>query len=293
MVNREFQWRFANFRTLTPSTIALAALLGFFLSMLFFIAQSVCASIVASPANRLKKGNAFHWDLFILGCLNAILSILGLPWIYGVLPHSPLHARLLADVVPATDSQYTSAKSYVVVRVRETRISSLLVHLMIGCVVLLAPDYLSNIPVAVLCGLFLYCAISTLRNNSIHERVVLFLTEQVSPCLFYYIKSDHFYYILNSQHSYPPSSYLRHVPQRTVHFFTATQLTILALITFIGFCPWKNFRLFFPFMIALMIPIRFESKSYSLNSNTIFFRIFILPLIFEEKHLKIIDSKHY
>ncbi|XP_075677187.1 solute carrier family 4 member 11-like isoform X2 [Dermatophagoides pteronyssinus] len=256
IINADFQWRLATFQTLTPTTIGLAAFLGFFLSMLFFIAQSVCASIVGSPLNHLKKGSAFHWDLFVLGSLNAVLSMLGLPWIYGVLPHSPLHARLLADVVPATDSQHNSTKSYVVVRVRETRVTGLLVHLMIGSVVLLIPNSLSNIPVAVLCGLFLYCALSTLRNNSIRDRVVLVLTEQ---------------------HSYPPTSYLRHVPQRTVHCFTATQLALLALITFVGFCPWKSFRLFFPFMIALMIPIR----------------RYILPLVFEEKHLKIIDSKHY
>ncbi|KAH7639876.1 anion exchange protein-like protein 1 [Dermatophagoides farinae] len=235
IINADFQWRLATFRTLTPTTIGLAAFLGFFLSMLFFIAQSVCASIVGSPSNHLKKGSAFHWDLFVLGSLNAVLSMIGLPWIYGILPHSPLHARLLADVVPATDSQHNSTKSYVVVRVRETRVTGVLVHLMIGSIVLVIPNSLSNIPVAVLCGLFLYCAISTLRNNSIHDRVVLVLTEQ---------------------HSYPPTSYLRHVPQRTVHCFTATQLALLALITFVGFCPWKSFRLFFPFMIALMIPIR-------------------------------------
>ena len=152
--------------------------------MLFFIAQSVCASIVGSPSNHLKKGSAFHWDLFVLGSLNAVLSMIGLPWIYGILPHSPLHARLLADVVPATDSQHNSTKSYVVVRVRETRVTGVLVHLMIGSIVLVIPNSLSNIPVAVLCGLFLYCAISTLRNNSIHDRVVLVLTEQVGSCIF-------------------------------------------------------------------------------------------------------------
>lgn len=178
-VSPEFRWRVATFKTLTTTTLALAAFLGFFLSMLFSIAHCVCASIVGSPTNRLKKGPAFHWDLFVLGLLNAGLSIFGLPWIYGVLPHSPLHSRLLSDVVPATDTQHNSAKSYVVVHVRETRVTGVLVHLLIGLVVIMIPDSLSHIPVAVLCGLFLYCAISILRNNSIFDRVVLFFTEQV------------------------------------------------------------------------------------------------------------------
>jgi len=53
--------------------------------------------------NRLKKGCAYHLDLFVVGILNGFLSIYGFPWMHGVLPHSPLHLRSLADVEERVD----------------------------------------------------------------------------------------------------------------------------------------------------------------------------------------------
>lgn len=47
---------------------------------------------------RLKKGTAQHLDLFVVAILNMFLSLVGLPWMHGALPHSPLHLRALADV---------------------------------------------------------------------------------------------------------------------------------------------------------------------------------------------------
>ena len=41
----------------------LAGVLGFSLSLLFFMDQNISAAMVNSPENRLKKGNAYHWDL--------------------------------------------------------------------------------------------------------------------------------------------------------------------------------------------------------------------------------------
>ena len=51
-----------------------------------------------SVSVRLKKGSAYHYDLLIVGLLNGCLSLYGLPMMHGVLPHSPLHARSLADI---------------------------------------------------------------------------------------------------------------------------------------------------------------------------------------------------
>lgn len=46
----------------------------------------------------LKKGPAYHFDLLVLAIINLMLSIMGLPWVHGALPHSPMHVRALADV---------------------------------------------------------------------------------------------------------------------------------------------------------------------------------------------------
>ena len=71
--------------------------LGFTLSLLFFMDQNISAAMVNNPNNNLKKGSAYHWDLLVVALLNAFLSIFGLPWMHGILPHSPIHARSLAD----------------------------------------------------------------------------------------------------------------------------------------------------------------------------------------------------
>lgn len=48
--------------------------------------------------HSLKKGSAYHYDLLIVGALNVALTLHGLPMMHGVLPHSPLHVRSLADI---------------------------------------------------------------------------------------------------------------------------------------------------------------------------------------------------
>jgi len=52
---------------------------------------------------RLKKGPAYHLDLFMVALLNAFLSMFGLPWMHGAVPHAPLHVRSLADVEERVD----------------------------------------------------------------------------------------------------------------------------------------------------------------------------------------------
>lgn len=47
---------------------------------------------------RLKKGCGYHFDLLVVAVLNGFLTMYGLPMMHGVLPHSPLHVRCLADI---------------------------------------------------------------------------------------------------------------------------------------------------------------------------------------------------
>ena len=81
------------FEKLTVGAIFFAALLGFSLSILFFMDQNISAAMVNSPENHLKKGNAYHWDLVVVAIINVITSIFGLPFMHAVLPHSPLHVQ--------------------------------------------------------------------------------------------------------------------------------------------------------------------------------------------------------
>jgi len=150
--------------------------LGFGLSLLFFMDQNISAAIVNSPKNNLKKGGAYDWDLLVVAIINIFLSLFGLPWMNGMLPQSPIHARSLADVETHVSDGYVRD---VVVRVRETRITGFVTNVMIGLSILLIPHPLDYIPISVLDGLFIYCAIASLRDNSFFDRILLFVTEQV------------------------------------------------------------------------------------------------------------------
>ena len=82
-----------------------------------------------------------------------------------------------------------------VVHVRETRLTGIISHIMIGLSMLLLPYPLSYIPAPVLDGLFLYVAFTALYGNQMFDRVLLFFTEQVK----HYIE---FYFFATSRHIY-------------------------------------------------------------------------------------------
>lgn len=194
--------------------------------------QNISAALVNTPYNNLKKGSGYHLDLLIVSILNAITALLGLPWMHGILPHSPLHARAMADVETRVED---GCIKQVVVAVRETRITGICAHILIALSLYLIPYPLSYIPVPVLDGLFLYCAFASLRGNSLYERFLLFFTEQ---------------------NAYPPNHYVRRCPQKTIHLFTFTQIVQLAIICAFGFWNYPYVQMAFPVVIALLIPIR-------------------------------------
>lgn len=65
-----------------------------------------------------------------------------------------------------------------IICVRETRVTGILCHVLIGLSVL-SIEKLKLIPRPVLDGLFLYLAITALHRNQLFERIVLLFTEQV------------------------------------------------------------------------------------------------------------------
>ncbi|OQR76210.1 sodium bicarbonate transporter protein 11-like, partial [Tropilaelaps mercedesae] len=227
--------------------------LGLALSLLFVLDQNISVALVDTPAHKLTKGSAYDWDIFVVALLNAFLSMFGLPWMHGVLPHSPLHAIALAD---SEEIVVEGHVQYVVVKSRETRITALMAHILLGLSVLLLPTPLGDIPTAVLDGLFLFVAISSLRGNQFFERLLLSVTEQMA---------------------YPPSHYVRRCPQKSLHMFTFIQLLQLAIFCFIGFSPWPYVAMAFPAAIIAMLAVR----------------QFIVPLFIDQCYLKYLDSKEH
>jgi len=74
-----------------------------------------------------------------------------------------------------------------VVYVRETRLTGIISHVLIGLSLLLLPYPMSYIPRPVLDGLFLYIAITALFGNQMFDRIMLLFTEQVS---IHYVKQE-------------------------------------------------------------------------------------------------------
>lgn len=72
-----------------------------------------------------------------------------------------------------------SVFSFRIVRVRETRLTSIFSNILIALSLLIL-SVLSYIPTPVLYGLFLYIAVTALTGNQMFERVMLLITEQVS-----------------------------------------------------------------------------------------------------------------
>ncbi|XP_022671136.1 sodium bicarbonate transporter-like protein 11 isoform X1 [Varroa destructor] len=225
--------------------------LGFALSLLFVMDQNISAAMVETAVHKLKKGTAYDWDILVVAVLNAFLSIVGLPWMHGVLPHSPLHARALSDSEERVVEGYVQ---HIVMKSRETRVTSLVAHILLGFSILLLPHPLGYIPTAVLDGLFLFMAISSLRSNQFFKRLLLFVTEQ---------------------RSYPPCHYVRRCTQRSLHVFTCCQLVQLFIFCVIGFSPWPYLTMAFPAIIVAMLAVR----------------QLLIPLIVDRRYLKYLDSK--
>ncbi|KAK3573866.1 hypothetical protein QTP86_032863, partial [Hemibagrus guttatus] len=245
-------FRVAALEKLSGVSVVCAMGLGFLLALLIFIDQNIVVSLTNAPENRLLKGTAYHWDLTLSGLINILMSLLGLPWMHAAFPHSTLHVRQLAIVEERVEGGHLYET---IVSVKETRVTSLLANILIGVSVFLLPVPLQWIPKPVLYGLFLYIALTSIDGNQMCDRMALLLKEQTS---------------------YPPTHYIRKVPQRKIHYFTFLQMVQLLFLCAFGMYPLPYMKMIFPLLMFILIPIR----------NC------LLPRIIEAKYLDIMDAQH-
>uniref|UniRef100_A0A8C3YIR4 Solute carrier family 4 member 11 n=1 Tax=Catagonus wagneri TaxID=51154 RepID=A0A8C3YIR4_9CETA len=238
--------------SLSLAAISSAMGLGFLLSLLFFIEQNLVAALANAPENRLVKGTAYHWDLLLIAIINTGLSLFGLPWIHAAYPHSPLHVRALALVEERVENGHIYET---IVNVRETRLTTLGASILVGFSLLLLPFPLQWIPKPVLYGLFLYIALTSIDGNQLCARMALLLKDQTS---------------------YPPTHYIRRVPQRKIHYFTGLQVLQLLLLCAFGMSALPYMKMIFPLIMIVMVPIRYN----------------LLPRIIEAKYLDAMDAEH-
>ncbi|KAM6953140.1 solute carrier family 4 member 11-like [Aplochiton taeniatus] len=245
-------FNFARFDKLTGMNMLSAVGLGFLLALLIFIDQNIVISLTHVPEHKLLKGTAFHWDLMLTGFINILMSCLGLPWMHAAFPHSSLHARQLAKVEQHVENGHVYTT---IVSVRETRITALAANILIGVSMFMLPIPLQWIPKPVLYGLFLYIACTSLDGNQMFDRMALLFKEQTS---------------------YPPTHYIRRVPQRKVHYFTGIQMVQLIILCVFGMYPLPYMKMVFPLFMILLVPVRSR----------------LLPRFIDAKYLDIMDSQH-
>lgn len=198
-------------------------------TILLFLDQNITTRLVNAKEFKLQKGSGYHLDLAIVGIIVLAGSFFAFPWIVAATVHSLNHVKSLADTSIVTNN---GTKKEVITYVRENRISGLLIHLLIAASLFFLP-LVSNIPMAVLFGLFLYMGFTSLSGNQFAERLMLWITD---PAL------------------YPDTYYLKSVPRVTIHKFTLIQLGCFIALWLL---KSSRFGIFFPLLIAALVPIYF------------------------------------
>ncbi|XP_062236858.1 sodium-driven chloride bicarbonate exchanger-like isoform X1 [Platichthys flesus] len=196
-------------------------------TILIFMDQQITAVIINRKEHKLKKGCGYHLDLFVVGVMLGVCSVMGLPWFVAatVLSISHVNSLKLESECSAPGEQPKF------LGIREQRFTGLMIFTLMGCSVFMT-SVLKFIPMPVLYGVFLYMGASSLRGIQFFDRLKLFG--------------------MPAKHQ-PDFIYLRHVPLRKVHLFTIVQLTCLALLWII---KTSKAAIVFPMMVLALVFIR-------------------------------------
>ncbi len=217
--------------------------------LLIYLSQNITARLVNSPDNRLKKGEAYHLDLFVVGLLVGGCSLFGLPWLVAATVRSLAHVRALASVEEIPSGTGTMQER--ITHVSENRVTGLVIHVLILASLLVLP-LMKLVPMGTLYGIFLFMGVVSLAGNQFIERIGLLFRE---PAL------------------YPAAHYIRRVPVRTIHVFTAIQTGAMIVLCMINLSQWEGVRILFPVFIALLVPLRW-----------------MMDRMFSREHLQALDA---
>ncbi|KAM8758230.1 sodium bicarbonate cotransporter 3 isoform 6-T6 [Rhynchonycteris naso] len=208
-------------------TLLIAAVPALLCTILIFMDQQITAVIINRKEHKLKKGAGYHLDLFVVGVMLGICSIMGLPWFVAatVLSISHVNSLKLESECSAPGEQPKF------LGIREQRVTGLMIFILMGLSVFMT-SVLKFIPMPVLYGVFLYMGVSSLKGIQFFDRIKLFG--------------------MPAKHQ-PDLIYLRYVPLWKVHIFTVIQLTCLVLLWVI---KASAAAVVFPMMVLALVFIR-------------------------------------
>jgi len=204
-----------------------ASIPALLLTILLFMDQQITSVIVNRKEHKLRKGGGYHLDMLIVGLMMGVCSLLGLPWCVAAtvlcLGHVDSLKMDTESSAPGETPQFLG--------VREQRVTGICVFILTGLSVKLAP-VLKFIPMPVLYGVLMYMGVNTLNGMQFIDRLALML--------------------MPGKHQ-PDYIYLRHVPLKKVHLFTAIQAFALAALWAIKSTPGS---LVFPLMVLALVGFR-------------------------------------
>ncbi|XP_031414140.1 sodium-driven chloride bicarbonate exchanger isoform X1 [Clupea harengus] len=208
-------------------TVIITCVPALLCTILIFMDQQITAVIINRKEHKLKKGCGYHLDLFVVGVMLGVCSVMGLPWFVAATVLSISHVNSLK--LESECSAPGEVPKFL--GIREQRFTGLMIFTLMGCSVFMT-SMLKFIPMPVLYGVFLYMGASSLKGIQFFDRLLLFA--------------------MPAKHQ-PDFIYLRHVPMRKVHFFTIVQLTCLIMLWVI---KTSKAAIVFPMMVLALVFIR-------------------------------------
>ncbi|XP_076623141.1 anion exchange protein Ae2 isoform X1 [Colletes latitarsis] len=201
--------------------------------ILVFMETQISELIIDKKERKLRKGNGYHMDIVVVCLMNVGCGLMGAPWCCAASVRSLTHV----SAVTVMSRTHAPGDKPHIVEVKEQRVSALLVAVLIGVSVLMAP-LLRRVPMSVLLGVFLYMGISSTNGVQMFDRVKLF-----------FMPVKH----------HGTANYVRRVQTYKMHLFTLIQILCLAILWTV-----KSTRaaLALPFFLILMIPLRAQMTHF-------------------------------
>ncbi|XP_078489426.1 band 3 anion transport protein isoform X2 [Ciona intestinalis] len=218
---------------------------AFLVFILIFMESHITEMIISNKERNLKKGTGFHLNLMVLGMLNVLVSFFGMPWVCCAAVRSITHTNSLT-VMSKTQAPGDKPK---IEGTKEQRVTVFVVNACLGLSILMQP-VLSEIPLAVLFGIFLYMGVTSLTGVQFIDRIEML-----------FMPSKH----------YPDFSYVEVVRHMKIHIFTLIQIICLAILWIV---KSTAAQIAFPFFLVMTIPLRY----------------FVLPKFFTPKEIAELDS---
>ncbi|XP_032454774.1 anion exchange protein 2 isoform X8 [Nasonia vitripennis] len=201
--------------------------------ILVFMETQISELIIDKKERKLRKGNGYHMDIVVVCLMNFGCGLIGAPWCCAASVRSLTHV----NAVTVMSRTHAPGDKPHIVEVKEQRVSSLLVAILVGVSVLMAP-LLRRVPMSVLLGVFLYMGISSTNGVQLFDRVKLF-----------FMPVKH----------HGTANYVRRVQTYKMHIFTLVQITCLAVLWTV---KSTKAALALPFFLILMIPLRAQMTHF-------------------------------